>query len=257
MDNELDREDTNMDGTPTTPKAEGTRLSAPEDSSGSSDELIAEPARETGTMYSNRCRANSSDSEELIPAIETGPADGLESQKAKPTFAFPAPEAEASAQGGPERWNQLHITHVNKRLLQRWAHLSAAKAETPSSSAFLQAFFLTRPDANGESILNRLQRAEASIFAGFDRFATTDMGIDCGPQDELLVGYHGTHVHTLWSIMRAGVAESGPCTPGSRFFQLPKSDGTTADVLQRDLLFSAIYTLQVPILRSRGSPSRT
>ena len=66
MDSELDREDTNMDGMPTTPKAEGTRLSAPEDSSGSSDELIAEPARETGAMYSNRCRANSSDSEELF-----------------------------------------------------------------------------------------------------------------------------------------------------------------------------------------------
>ena len=72
---------------------------------------------------------------------------------------------------------------------------------------------------------------------GFDRFAMTTTAAHCDAQEELLVGFHGTHLHTLRSIMRAGMAESGPGTPGSRFFQLPKPDGTTADV-------SGVYCFQ-------------
>ena len=222
--------------------AAGTRSSAPDSSS---EELVtAEPDKETGATRANRCQATCSDSEELIPTTESRQEDGLWPQQAADTFAFPAPLP--GAQGGPEGWNQLPIVHVNKRLLQWWSQPPQAKVNTPSPSAFLRAFFLTRPDANGLSIFDRLKGPGDSCFEGFDRFATTDVAVDCSTHEELLVGFHGTHPHTLWSIMRAGMAESGPGTPGSRFFQLPKSDGTTADVsgiycFQQALYYKCLY----------------
>ena len=50
--------------------AAGTRSSAPDSSS---EELVtAEPDKETGATRANRCQATCSDSEELIPATESG-----------------------------------------------------------------------------------------------------------------------------------------------------------------------------------------
>ena len=136
--------------------AAGTRSSAPDSSS---EELVtAEPDKETGATRANRCQATCSDSEELIPATESRQEDGLWPQQATDTFAFPAPLP--GAQGGPEGWNQLPIVHVNKRLLQWWSQPPKAKVNTPSPSAFLRAFFLTRPDANGLSIFDRLKGPE-------------------------------------------------------------------------------------------------
>ena len=78
--------------------------------------------------------------------------------------------------------------------------------DTPSPATFLRAFFATRPGAEGASLFDHLKGPEGSCFAGFDRFATTTAAANCDAHEELLVGFHGTHLHTLWSIMRAGMA---------------------------------------------------
>ena len=114
--------------------------------------------------------------------------------------------------------------------------------DTPSPANFLRAFFATRPGAEGVSLFDLLRGPEGSCFAGFDRFAMTAEAAHGDASEELLVGFHGTHLHTLWSIMREGMAESGPGIPGSRFFQLPKPDGTTADV-------SGVYCFQQSLRR--------
>ena len=215
--------DHDMDGL----TAEGTRFSAPEGSS--SDELmIAEPDQEERLAPPNKSQIVYSDSEELIPDTESRQAGGGQPLRTTGDFEFPAPAP--GAQGGPEEWNRLPVTHVNKQLLKWWNYLEKADAATPTTDKFLRAFFLTRPGANGESIFLRLGKAEHSCFDGFDKFLVGDGDDDCNAREEQLAGYHGTHLHTLWSIMRAGMAESGPSTPGSRFFQVPRPDGTTTDV---------------------------
>ena len=207
--------------------AEGTRFSASEGSS--SDELmIAEPDQEERLAPANKSQIVYSDSEELIPDTESRQAGGGQPLRTTGDFEFPAPAT--GAQGGPEEWNRLPVAHVNKQLLKWWNYLEKADAATPTTEEFLRAFFLTRPGANGESIFLRLWKAERSCFDGFDKFLVGDGDDDCNAREEQLAGYHGTHLHTLWSIMRAGMAESGPSTPGSRFFQVPRPDGTTTDV---------------------------
>ena len=207
--------------------AEGSRFSAPEGSS--SDELmIAEPDHAERRAPANKSQIVYSDSEELIPDTESKPADGGQTIQTTGDFDFPAPAP--GAQGGPEEWNRLPVVHVNKQLLKWWNYLEKADVATPATEEFLRAFFLTRPGANGESIFLRLRKAERSCFDGFDKFLVGDGDDDCNACEEQLTGYHGTHLHTLWSIMRAGMAESGPSTPESRFFQVPRPDGTTTDV---------------------------
>ena len=207
--------------------AEGTRFSAPEGSS--SDELmIAEPDQEKRPAPANKGQIVYSDSEELIPDTESGQAGDGQPLRTTGDFVFPAPAP--GTQGGPEEWNKLPVAHVNKQLLKWWTYLGKAEAATPTAEEFLRAFFLTRPGANGESIFLRLGKAEHSCFDGFVKFLVGDGDDDCHASEEQLAGYHGTHLHTLWSIMRAGMAESGPSTPGSRFFQVPRPDGTTVDV---------------------------
>ena len=206
---------------------EGSRFSAPKGSS--SDELmIAEPDHAERLAPANKSQIVYSDSEELIPDTESKQAGGGQTIQTMGDFDFPAPAP--GAQGGPEEWNRLPVVHVNKQLLKWWNYLEKADAATPTTEEFLRAFFLTRPGANGESIFLRLRKAERSCFDGFDKFLVGDGDDDCNAREEQLAGYHGTHLHTLWSIMRAGMAESGPSTPGSRFFQVPRPDGTTTDV---------------------------
>ena len=207
--------------------AEGTRFSAPEGSS--SDELmLAESDQEERPAPANKGQIVYSDSEELIPDTESGQAGDGQSLRTMGDFVFPAPAPDT--QGGPDEWNKLPIAHVNKKLLKWWTYLGKAEAATPTAEEFLRAFFLTRPGANGESIFLRLGKAEHSCFDGFVKFLVGAGDDDCPASEEQLAGYHGTHLHTLWSIMRAGMAESGPSTPGSRFFQVPRPNGTTVDV---------------------------
>ena len=214
-------------------QAEGTRLSAPSDSF--EELVVGKPDMETGAAQDDRNQAAGRHSEELKQAAMSRQKDDQEAQRAVDARVFPAPLP--GARGGPEGWNQLPIEHVNKRLLRWWNQHPRASVDTPSPANFLRAFFATRPGAEGVSLFDPLRGPEGSCFAGFDRFATTTAAAHCDAHEELLVGFHGTHLHTLWSIMRAGMAESGPGTPGSRFFQLPKPGGTTADV-------SGVYCFQ-------------
>ena len=43
-------------------------------------------------------------------------------------------------------------------------------------------------------------------------------------------GYHGTHLHALWAILAQGLRPSGPQVPGSRFFEVKSTDGSTKAV---------------------------
>ena len=176
--------------------------------------------------YASAGRSVFSDSEELIPANDAPQAADRLTMQPVGAFSFPAPAS--GARGEPADWNGLPVVHVNKQLLKWWQYLEQTEATTPTAEEFLQSFFRTRP------IAQSLRKADSSLFEGFEKFLVCDERNASGTQvtdvEEQLTGYHGTHLHTLWSITRAGMAESGPGLPGSRFFQVPKSDGTTVDV---------------------------